>query len=74
MKTGQSGGYDAWGVKFPNGKIREFSTLDKCQMYVAAMNGKDVLQPDGSFSRMDGLVVVHRFIPTWTEIPDTLDE
>ena len=66
--TGQTGGYDAWGVRFPTGKIREFSTQEKCRMYIDAVNGKEFVQADGSVTRMEGLHIVHRYIPKWERV------
>ena len=68
MKRTEEGGYDTWGVKFPDGKIREFSTLDKATMYITAMIGKDVVMADGSIVTLTGLNLVHRYIPEWKQL------
>lgn len=61
-------GYDVWGVRLPNGSVREFSTLAKAELYQSKMEGQLVMNSDGTMTTWTGLVVVHRFIPPWTEI------
>lgn len=70
MRRTEEGGYDTWGVVFPDGKIREFGTLKKAAMYQQAMTGKDVMMSSGETMKMTGLKVVHRHIPTWVEVTD----
>ena len=70
---------DQWGVRGPDGWIRDFSTQDKAEMYAKAMEGKELVKLDGTITRWTGLVVVHRYIPDWEEVPFrdeqvTLDE
>ena len=64
----KAGNYEAWGVRFPNGKIREFSTREKAVRFTENMEGRDVVQADGTWETWIGLTVVHRFIPAWEEV------
>lgn len=67
---------DQWGVRGPDGWIREFSTQDKAEMYARAMDGKRIIMSDGTWTEWTGLVVVHRYVPEWEVIPfrDTKEE
>lgn len=68
MKRTEEGNYDTWGVRFADGKIREFGSLKKASLYQKAMEGKDVVQADGRMVTLTGLTVVHRHIPNWTQV------
>lgn len=70
MRRSEEGDYDTWGVRFADGKIREFGSLKKAAAYQVAMNGKDVIQADGKLVTLTGLVVVHRHIPNWLPVID----
>lgn len=71
MRRSEEGGYDAWGVVLPGGKVREFGTLDKARTFSERMEGQTILDRDGNSFTWTGLTVVHRYIPTWTEVGDT---
>lgn len=60
-------GYEAWGVQFPNGHIREFPTEDAARKYIAKMEGAHVLTINGPETWV-GLKVKHRQIPAWTDV------
>lgn len=68
MNRTEEGGYDIWGVIFPNGKIREFSTLQKATTFADKMEGQTVVDTTGTWTTWTGLRVVHRFIPNWEEV------
>lgn len=70
MRRSEEGGYDTWGVLLPDGKIREFSTLQKAAMFAGRMEGQTVLDRNGVGFQWTGLTVVHRYIPTWSPVVD----
>lgn len=68
MRRSEEGGYDTWAVQFPDGKVREFGSLKKADMYVRAMDNKPVILADGREVVLTGLKVLHRYIPKWSEV------
>lgn len=71
MRRSEEGGYDAWGVVLPDGKVREFNTEDKATMFASRMEGQTILDRNHNPVTWTGLTVVHRFIPEWTPIGNT---
>lgn len=71
MRRSEEGGYDAWGVVLPDGKIREFNTWEKAAMFMKRMEGQTILDRTGAAIVWTGLTMVHRFIPEWTPIGNT---
>lgn len=71
MRRSEEGGYDAWGVIIPGGKVREFGTLHKAAQFAKRMEGQTILDRDHQPFTWTGLTVVHRFIPEWTPIGNT---
>ena len=68
MKRTHEGGYDAWGVRLPNGDIRQFGTKMRATTFARRMEGQAVIRADGAVETWTGLTVVHRFIPPWEEV------
>ena len=74
MRRSEEGGYDAWGVVLPDGKIREFNTGTKAAMFMKRMEGQTILDRNHEPITWTGLTVVHRYIPPWSPVinPDEL--
>lgn len=68
MRRSEEGGYDAWGVVLPDGKIREFNTWEKAAMFMKRMEGQTILDRTGAAIVWTGLTMVHRFIPEWSPV------
>jgi hypothetical protein len=65
MRRAEDGDYDAWGVTLPDGKIREFGSLDKAATFQERMEGQTIMTPEGTWFTWTGLTLVHRHIPAW---------
>lgn len=73
MRRSSEGGYDAWGVRWPGGVVREFNSEDSAVKFQERMEGQEVILADGTTTIWSGLMLVHRFIPEWTEIDQSTD-
>ena len=70
VKPREHGGYDAWGVLLPTGRIREYDSEDRCRAYIERMRGMDIVTPGGTELTLDELHLVHRYIPEWTIVDE----
>jgi len=70
VRRSEEGNYDAWGVVLPNGKIREFGTLAKADLFRRRMEGQTVVVPGEGTIQWTGLSIVHRHIPDWSPVVD----
>ena len=64
----EEGGHETWGVRYPNGSVREYTSEQSARDYVAKMEGQWVLTSDGEEVQWTGLKVMHRYMPPWEEV------